>query len=213
MMQAEKKQLVEICCEIAQKRMVVSSGGNVSIRVGDSVLITPSGLPFSQVKPRDIVELGPDGEKTAGGTPSKETPFHLAIYQELPEVKAVIHTHSFFSVCVSIMEHSGDWHNIIPAYTPGFVIKAGKVPLIPFKTPGSAELARAITATFLAQKVNAVLLQNHGLVVLGHSLRDALNVTEEIEENARLHIVLKGQGRKLSAGEIRDIEDGYNCRS
>ena len=156
--------------------MVTGSGGNVSIRVEDTILITPSGFALGSLKTHDISELRLDGECITGQKPSKETPFHLAIYNQLPEIKAIIHTHSFYSVCVGLIAQESNSQDIIPAYTPSFVMKVGRVPLVPFKTPGSSELSQAITTTFLEYRSNALLLQNHGLVTVDNNLRDALNI-------------------------------------
>jgi len=208
MLQEEKKHLVEICCEIAHKRMVTGSGGNVSMKVGNIILITPSGFALGSLKNQDISELKLDGECIGGQKPSKETPFHLAIYNEIPEIKAIIHTHSFYSICVGLIAQS-NFHDIIPPYTPSFVMKVGRVPMVPFKIPGSYELSQAITATFLENRSKALLLQNHGLVTVDNNLRDALNIAEEVEESSKYHIVLEGRGKKLSGDEINQINAKY----
>jgi len=209
MLLEEKKLLVEICKEIAHKRMVTGSGGNVSMKVGDIVLITPSGYALGSLKTQDISELRLDGECIAGQKPSKETPFHLAIYKELPEIKAIIHTHSFYSICVGLIAQESNFHDIIPPYTPSFVMKVGRVPMVPFKIPGSSELSQAITATFLENGSKALLLQNHGLVTVDNNLRDALNIAEDVEESSKYHIVLEGRGKKLSSDEINLINARY----
>jgi len=209
MIQKEKEQLVEICYEIAQKRMVSGTGGNVSIRMKDMVFITPSGFLLGSLKTEDISELELDGKHISGFKPSKETPFHLAIYKDLPGINAIIHTHSFYSVCVGLMAQNEDFNDVIPSYTPSFVMKVGRIPLIPFKAPGSVELSQAITSTLSEQGVSGILLQNHGLVTIGTNLREALNIAEEIEENARVHIVLGGKGRRLSFEEISEINARY----
>jgi L-ribulose-5-phosphate 4-epimerase len=209
MFQQEKSQLVEICAEIANKRMVTGSGGNVSMKVGNTVLITPSGFALGSLDVQDISELSLGGEYLAGQKPSKETPFHLAIYKALPEIKAIIHVHSFYSVCVGLMAQVSNSNDILPAYTPSFVMKVGRVPLVPFRTPGSLELSQVITTALSEQGSKAILLQNHGLVTVGDNLRDALNIAEEVEESSKYHIVLHGQGKILSASEINEINARY----
>lgn len=209
MLHEQKGLLVEVCKQIAAKNLVCGSGGNVSVRAGDTVLITPSGEALGSLKISDIVELSIEGDVKSGGVPSKEMPFHLAIYREKPDVHAIVHTHSFYSVCVSVTEQGTSPEEVIPPYTPSYVMKVGKVPLVPFQIPGSQELSHSIIDTFRKYGCSGVLLQNHGVVSVAGNLSQALAITEEIEENARIHIVLNGKGRRLSSEEIAGIAARY----
>lgn len=212
MLTREKTYLIEICKEIYNRKMVRGTGGNISLRTGNSIIITPSGYSLNNLKLEDIVEMDFDGNIIYEGKPSSESPFHLAIYKEFPEINAVIHTHSFYSVCVSILEKENKYYGVIPPYIPSFVVLVGKVPLAPYAVPGSKELSNILIETLKEYNSKAALLQNHGLVTLGKNLNNALELAEEIEESAKIHILLNGNGRILSAEEVKGILDNYNIK-
>lgn len=200
-----KEKVLAICKEAYDKGMVIGSGGNVSIRVGEKVIITPTGYNLGKLRKEDLVELKLDGTVIKGGKPSQETPFHLAIYNEISHVEAIVHVHSLASICAGILKGGSE----MPPYTPNFVKKVGGAPLVPFDVPGSEALSQKVVKAFIAKKSKAVLLQNHGVVSIGKSLDEALAIAEEVEENAKIHMTLKGEGRALTQEEILLIDANY----
>ena len=126
----------------------------------------------------------------------------MKCYLARPGVQAVVHVHSVYSVALSCMNDI-DFKDVVPTYTPGFAIRVGHLPVIPYFHPGSAELADAVS-TVIASR-NSVLMKNHGLVAVGPTLETALNLAEEIEENAKIHFILAGNGSHLSESQIDEL--------
>jgi L-fuculose-phosphate aldolase len=161
--------------------LTTGSGGNLSCynREKDLIAITPSGIEYPDMTPGDILVVSPDGTVVDGAnTPSSETGFHLALYRTRKEINSVVHTHSTYATTFACLNRE------IPAvhYLVGFA--GNKVPLAPYATFGTPELADAITSSIA--DYNAVLLANHGLVAVGPTLLKAFNTAEEIELVARL---------------------------
>ena len=164
-----------------QAGLTTGSGGNISIfnRQAQCIAITPSGIEYPQLKPEDIVILNDDGSPCQGDNrPSSEVGFHLSLYNQRQDVNAVVHTHSTYATTFACLSRE------IPAvhYLVGFAGK--KVPLAPYATYGTPELALNISNTIA--DYNAVLLANHGLVAVGKDLATAFNTAEEIELVARI---------------------------
>lgn len=197
--------LVALCRRVYDKGMVGGSGGNVSIRRGEGCLITPTGICLGDVTEADIVALGADGAVMGAGTPSKEWRMHLACYRR-SEVNAVIHVHSAYSVGVACL-HDLQSDCAMPVYTPGYAVRIGRLPSVSYLRPGSAELAEAVGQVISVR--NTVLLANHGVLAAGETLTHALNLVEEIEENAHLHFTLGGWGTPLSEAQQRDLVGKY----
>lgn len=197
--------LVEICRRVYDRGMVGGSGGNVSIRSRDGLLITPTGMRLGDVVADDLVALGPDGVPLDGGHPSKEWRMHLACYRRA-SVNAVMHVHSVYSVGVATLRDL-DPACAMPVYTPGYAVRVGRLPAVPYLRPGSAELAEEVSAVIAGR--NTVLLANHGVLAVGGDLTEAFNLIEEIEENAQLHFILGGWGRPLTEAQQRDLVGKY----
>ncbi|MCU0953818.1 MAG: class II aldolase/adducin family protein [Hyphomicrobium sp.] len=149
--------------------------GNVSARSRDGMLITPSGLAYAEMGPDDVVHVGPDGRVAKGQrAPSSEWHFHLAAYGARPDMNAVVHTHSLHATVLACAGHS------IPAFHYMVAVAGGDdIPMVPYATFGTPELARHVAGGLRSRK--ACLLAHHGQVAMGPSLEAALELAHEVE--------------------------------
>jgi ribulose-5-phosphate 4-epimerase/fuculose-1-phosphate aldolase len=163
--------------------------GNISVRLGDTVLVTPTGGSLGCLRPDDLAVLGIDGTHVGGGRPSKEAFLHLAMYRARPADRAVVHLHSTHAVAVSCLGDIDD-HDVLPPLTPYYVMRVGTLPRLRFHAPGEESLGPL--AESVAHNHHALLLANHGPVVSAPDLATAADVVEELEETARLFLLLRG---------------------
>jgi len=168
--------------------LTFGSSGNISVRTEDGWLMTPTGSTMGNLDPARISKLDDNGNLISGDKPTKETILHIAMYEERPKTGAVVHLHSTHSVAVSCLADI-DPADVLPPITAYYVMKIGKLPLVPYFPPGDLDLAKAVRE--MASDHHAVLLANHGPVVAGTSLQDAVYATEELEETAKLYLMLK----------------------
>jgi ribulose-5-phosphate 4-epimerase/fuculose-1-phosphate aldolase len=188
--------LPRYCRRLYERELVSSTGGNVSIRTDrGSVLISPTGRALVDLEPDDFVEVTLAGEVVTGSRPSKELPFHLAIYQTRPDVTAVIHGHGAYAVAASTLLPA-DPIDSLPAYSAGYVMRVGKLPLLPYLPAGSVELSRAV-AGVLSPSTKAVLLQNHGFISIGQDLETAFNTADELLDAAKVFVLSGGRAKPL----------------
>ena len=180
------------------------SSGNLSVRVADGVLVTPTGSCLGRLDPARISKIAPDGRTLSGDPPSKEAFLHLAVYASRPSAGAIVHLHCTCAVAVSCLVHD-DPRNVLPPLTAYHVMRVGALPLVPYFAPGDRALAAAVGA--LATSHRAVLLANHGPVVAGTSLDDAVDSAEELEQTARLSLLLANRATApLSAERVAALE-------
>nr|WP_274636924.1 3-oxo-tetronate 4-phosphate decarboxylase [Microbacterium bovistercoris] len=165
------------------------STGNISARVGARVLVTPTGSSLGTVGVDDLSVTDLDGRHLDGPKPSKEAFLHTAILRARPDARAVVHTHSTHAAAVSCLADL-DPDDVLPAVTAYYVMRVGRMPLIPYFPPGDRRLGEA--AERLAPEHHALLLANHGPVVAGASVAAAMDAAEEIEQTARLFFLLQG---------------------
>jgi len=199
--------IAKLAASIYNRGLTFGSSGNISVRLDDGWLMTPTGSSMGEIDPARISRLDESGQHISGDQPTKETFLHLAMYRERPKAGAVVHLHSTHSVAVSCL-HDIDPADVLPPITAYYVMKIGQLPLIPYFAPGDLNLARAVGE--MASKHHAVLLANHGPVVAGSSLRDAVYATEELEETARLFLMLKEQKTKfLNQDQVADLRKRY----
>jgi ribulose-5-phosphate 4-epimerase/fuculose-1-phosphate aldolase len=166
-------------------------------------LITPTNSCLGDLDPQDIAHLGADGRQRSGGPPSKEWFFHKAAYESRQSIAAVVHLHSTHSAAVSCLSDL-DSANCLPPLTAYHVMRVGEVPLLPYFRPGDAALGPAVGQ--LVRRHTAVLLANHGPVVVGRNLDAALYAAEELEETAKLFLLLHGHPYSpLSQSHIDDL--------
>ena len=174
-----------------------STGGNVSCRAGDVILVSATGSCLADLDERSIVAVTVGGEPIDGGRPSKELPVHLRIYATLPEVGAVVHGHSAVAVAASTLLDVDD-EDCLPAYSAGYLMRVGTLPLIPFYEAGSAALADHV-ARALARSGHAVLLRNHGFFAIGADTAQAFNVADELVEALKVYMISDGRATPLAA--------------
>ena len=163
------------------------SSGNLSARLDSGILITPTGSSLGRLTPEAISKVDDNGRHLDGDKPSKEAFLHLAMYAERPTAKAIVHLHCSCAVAISCMVHT-DPRDVLPPLTAYSVMRVGKLPLIPYFRPGDRALAEAVRAA--AKQHKAVLLANHGPVVAGGSLDEAVDSAEELEATAKLVLAL-----------------------
>ena len=182
----------------------VGTAGNISVRLPDGYLITPTNSCLGRLEPQRISKLDAAYRHLSGDRPSKEVLMHRAFLDARPEAGAVVHLHSTHATAISCLAGPGDTAPV-PPLTPYFVMRIGRLlPVLPYFRPGDAAMEPAIAAA--ARGCRAVLLANHGPVVSGASLDDAVHAAEELEEAARLALLLRGQpARPLSTAQIDDL--------
>ena len=179
------------------------STGNISTRIGDNLLVTPTGSSFGSLDPARITRLDAAGRVAAGDPPSKEAFLHQAMYQERASAGAVVHLHATHSVAASVLADV-DPADVLPPLTAYYVMRIGTLPLVPYFPPGDRHLAEAVRG--YAGRHHAVLLANHGPVVAGTDLAAATDAIEELEATARLFLMLRGQPCRCLTGEqVQDL--------
>lgn len=192
-----------------ERGLTPGSSGNISVRLEDgSYLTTPTNASLGFLDPARLSHIGSGGQLLSGDKPTKEVPLHTALYETRHEAQAVVHLHSTHSVAVSMLPEV-DPASVLPAMTAYYVMKLGATALIPYYRPGDEAVAGAIRG--LAGRYSSVLLANHGPVVAGESLDAAVYATEELEETARLYLMLRGLNpRILSQSQVDDLVRHFN---
>ncbi|MCX7174283.1 MAG: aldolase [Proteobacteria bacterium] len=198
-----REQIVRYGRSLFERGLTAGSSGNISVRLKDGWLLTPTNACLGDLDPARLAKLDWLGKSISGDPPSKEAFLHRSMYQERQGAGAIVHLHSTHSAAVSCM--SGlDHASCLPPLTAYFVMKIGRLPLVPYHRPGDAALGEAIRK--LAGKHSAVLLANHGPVVSGTSLEAAVYATEELEETAKLFLLLRGTPvNPLNARQIEEL--------
>ncbi|HUP95792.1 MAG TPA: 3-oxo-tetronate 4-phosphate decarboxylase [Burkholderiales bacterium] len=174
------------------------SAGNLSVKLADGWLMTPTNSCMGRLDPARLSRLDANGKCLSGDPPSKETFLHIAMYGERPDCGAVVHLHSVHAVAVSCMDVL-DAENVFPPITAYAIMQVGRLALVPYYPPGDESLAAAVRK--VASKHHAVLLANHGPVVAGSSLDAAINAIEELEQTAKLVLLLQGHPTRYLTGQ------------
>jgi ribulose-5-phosphate 4-epimerase/fuculose-1-phosphate aldolase len=204
---SEAKLREEICAigqSIFARGLTAGSSGNISVTTENGWLMTPTGSSLGRLDPGRLSKLGPDGRLLSGDPPTKESFLHRVMYDERRTTGAVVHLHSTHSVAVSCLAEINP-DNVLPPITAYYVMRVGRLPLVPYFRPGDLALAEAVRG--FAGKHHAVLLANHGPVVAGSNLDAAVNAIEELEETAKLYLLLRGaKTRFLTPAQIRELE-------
>lgn len=186
------------------------SSGNLSVRLADGWLFTPTNSCLGFLDADRLTRLDVDGRHIGGDAPTKELPLHFAFYESRPTARAVVHLHSTHATALSCLADV-DPDDAIPPITPYVVMRVGRVPVVPYTRPGSADVAPLIRAR--APDHPAILLGNHGPVVAGTTLESAVFAMEELEETARLVLMTRGMAvRHLATQEIADLEATFKLR-
>lgn len=202
-----RDEIARLAKSIYDRGLTFGSSGNISVRLEDGWLMTPTGSSMGEIDPARIAKLDCDGNHVSGDKPTKETFLHIAMYEERASAGAVVHLHSTHSVAVSCLADI-DPGNVLPPITAYYVMKIGTLPLVPYFAPGDLDLAKAVRE--MASDHHAVLLANHGPIVAGKSLRDAVYATEELEETARLFLMLKdARTRFLTDEQVAALRERF----
>ncbi len=184
------------------------STGNISVALPDGGwLMTPTGSSLGTLDPARLSHLDATGRHIGGDKPTKEAFLHTCMYRERPTSGAVVHLHSTHSVAVSCLE-GVDHTNCLPPITAYYAMRIGTLPLVPYFPPGDEALAEAVAK--LAGRHHAVLLANHGPVVAGMSLSAAQDAVEELEETAKLFLLLRGERvRALTEAQVAELRKRF----
>ena len=181
--------------------------GNISVRLPDGLLVTPTNSCLGRIDPDRISKIDSLGNLISGDKPSKEAFLHHAMYGVRQESQAIVHLHSTYSVAVSCLADANP-DNLMPPMTAYYVMRVGRLPLVPYFAPGDRLLAEAVADH--AQHAHSLLLANHGPVVAGKTLDAAVYATEELEETAKLFLMLQGHNiRPLSEAQCQDLRERF----
>lgn len=201
-MTTETKLAEDICrigASMFNRGLTHGSTGNISASLPDGGwLMTPTGSSLGTLDPARLSRLDAEGRHVGGDKPTKEAFLHTCMYRERPKSGAVVHLHSTHSVAVSCLDGI-DCDNCLPPITAYYAMRIGTLPLVPYFPPGDEALAEAVAK--LAGRHHAVLLANHGPVVAGSSLAAAQDAIEELEETAKLFLMLRGEKLRLLTDE------------
>ena len=203
---SEAKLREEICAigaSIFVRGLTAGSSGNISAKTDEGWLMTPTGSSLGRLDPARLSKLDHDGRLISGDPPTKESFLHRVMYEERPATGAVVHLHSTHSVAVSCLAEI-DPADVLPPITAYYVMRVGALPLVPYFRPGDLDLAEAVRG--FAGNHHAVLLANHGPVVAGTNLDAAVNAIEELEETAKLYLLLRGaKTRYLTPTQVKEL--------
>ncbi|MGO1297247.1 MAG: 3-oxo-tetronate 4-phosphate decarboxylase [Vibrio sp.] len=200
-----REQMVIVARSMFERGYATGGAGNLSLKLpSGAFLATPTGSSFGRLQAENLSVVDIDGQHISGDRPSKEVAFHLAIYRNKPECNAIVHLHSTHLTALSCLQDL-DPSNAIKPFTPYFVMRIGQLPVIPYLRPGDPRIAEELAK--LAKDHRAFLLANHGPVITGSDLLDAVDNAEELEETAKLVLMLDGHAiRYLSDAEIADLQ-------
>lgn len=179
--------LIAAARSLYSRGLTHGSTGNISVRDGEHILVTPTGSTLGTVTAEELSVIDLDGRHVSGSKPSKEAFLHAAVLRARPSATAVVHTHSTHAAAVSCMGGL-DERSALPPLTAYFAMRVGALPLLPYHAPGDPDLGPIAEAT--ARDHLAMLLSNHGPVVAGKSLSAAMDALEELEETAKLFLML-----------------------
>lgn len=203
----QRREMVELGRIMGRQGLCPGTSGNISVKLQDGLLMSPTNSRLGGLDADRISRLDADGRHVAGDKPSKEVVVHQALYGARPRVAAVVHLHAPWSMAVSCLEGI-DSENVIPPLTPYYVMRIGKLPLVPYHRPGDPALAAAVGRAAAAS--HALLLAKHGLIVGGRNLADAVATAEELEATARLFLLLKDRPcRMLSKAMVAELERAF----
>lgn len=207
----------DICrtgASLFQRGYVHATAGNISVRTENGYLITPTDACLGNLDPTDLAEINSAGEQISGNKASKTLALHRRIYAADPTARCVIHTHSTQLVALTL---AGVWSqdDIVPPITPYFVMKVGHVPLIPYHRPGDAAVGdlvanRIITMRDAGKPIRAFMLDRLGPNVWHSSPAQASAVLEELEETARLYLMMRPDA--LTEAQIDELRTQFNAK-
>jgi ribulose-5-phosphate 4-epimerase/fuculose-1-phosphate aldolase len=197
------EQLCETANSLFERGYAHGSTGNISVRLGDEVWITPTGQRLGGLTPARLARVDLRGQSLNENRPSKEHPFHTAIYRRRGEARAIVHLHSAYAVALSCLASFAGEDDLAPL-TPYYFMRVAPLAVLPYFKPGSPDLALAIEGVAAAH--HSMLLRNHGLICAGATLSEAGDRAEELEQTARLRFILRGEEvRTLSPADLKEL--------
>lgn len=161
-----------------ERGLTAAFGGNLSVLFNGRIFVKATGAVMDDMSPAQVAVMTLDGGQLSGVQPSSEWRLHLAIYRRRKDVRAIAHLHPPYSIAVSGVGRE------LPIVTPEAEIYLKKIPVVPFKPAGSEELARAVAE--VVKEYDAAIMENHGIVTVGRTLREAFYKAELVEESAKL---------------------------
>lgn len=199
-----REEICRFARSLFERGLTPGSSGNISVRLDDGGwLVTPTNASLGFLDPARLARLDASGRLLSGDAPTKEIPLHAALYETRGTARAVVHLHSTHSVALSMLPEI-DPRAALPPMTPYYLMRAGATALVPYHRPGDPAVADAIRG--LAGRYASVLLANHGPVVAGRDLEAAVFATEELEETAKLYLLLRGLNpRYLTPQQVADL--------
>ena len=201
--QAKVDELTTYSKILYERKLLHATGGNTSVRDGEHVLISQTGAELGSLDDSQVVKVDLDGNVLEGSDPSKEMGMHLAMFRAREDVGAVIHAHPTFSIALSALL-SEETDDAVPPYSAAFYVRAGKVPMVKYHPSGAHSLHEAVVA--LAPKYHAILLRQHGLLVAGRNMAEALGAIEEIEQCCQVAVATRLEGGILTEAQRQDID-------
>ena len=201
MLEELKEKVFQANLDLVKHNLVLFTWGNVSgiDREKGLVVIKPSGVSYDDMKASDMVVVDLQTGKVVEGdlNPSSDTPTHLELYRNFPEIGGVVHTHSTYATAYASSVEDG---TLMPVYTPSVAAKVGPIMVTAFALPGSEQLGENVRAGI--RNSNGTLLSNHGVVAVGPSMSDAVSVANEIENNAMIHFISQGSAKHLCDEDV-----------
>ena len=206
-----RDEICEVGLSLFSRGLTFGSTGNISVRLADGGwLMTPTNASLGKLDPGRLSKFDAEGRFLSGDAATKEAFLHFCMYGQRSDARAVVHLHSTHAVAVSLLADI-DPRDALPPLTAYFVMRVGRLPLAPYFPPGDEALARAVES--LAGEHHAVLLANHGPVVAGTSLANAQYATEELEETAKLFLMLRNQPiRPLTPDQVDELRRRFHLR-
>ena len=201
-------EIIQMGLSMIKSGLVKGTWGNISGRRGDVMLITPSGIPYEEMEPEHIAQIDVETGRQVGGSckASSEQALHLVIYQNLPDVQGVVHTHSIYASAFAAI------HEPVPCLIEDQAqIIGGDIPVARYAPPGTVALGERVMEA-LGEDRYAALLANHGLVAVGRSLREAWTAAEIAEKSAYLASIVKSMNKSpvvIDPAEIREMRKNY----
>ncbi|MEX5612732.1 aldolase [Pseudomonas protegens] len=205
---ALREEICDVGRSLYQRGYTVGSAGNISARLDDGWLITPTDICLGRLDPAAIAKVNLAGEWVSGDKPSKTLALHRQVYDRNPGVGGVVHTHSTHLVALTL---AGVWRedDILPPLTPYQVMKVGHIPLIGYQRPGSPKVAQQVAQ--LANQVRGVMLERLGPVVWESSVSKASYALEELEETARLWLMSQPRPAPLDQAALDELRDAFGA--
>ncbi|MBS1815241.1 MAG: class II aldolase/adducin family protein [Acidobacteria bacterium] len=201
-MQPDLLELVQTAKSLYERGYSFGTAGNLSVRIGDIIYATPTGSSFGQLTVEGLAACDLSGKPTGPNKPTKELPFHLAAYRARPDARAVVHLHSTYATAVASMRDL-DMQNALPPLTAYYAMRVPSLPVVSYLPPGDTGLA--VEVEKYAKTTPAMLMRNHGSIAIGTTLLEATALAEEIEETARLHLLLGERAHPLNDAEIATL--------